>query len=94
VLDKRGVHGVGKEEAKMNIDDAHENLANAIVEQAVKDYRIAKKKGDSSKIASLRRFFRSEWFGVLTMVDPEWLISKLEREFKKRGAAHDKNRMV
>ena len=47
--------------------------------------KIAKKKGDSSKIASLRRFFRSEWFGVLTTVDPEWLISKLEREFKKGG---------
>jgi len=74
----------------MDIEQCYENLANAIVEQAVKDYRAAKRKyRNSAEIASLRRFFRSDWFRSLTNIDGEWLIRKLDEE-----AAHDKNRMV
>ena len=68
---------------------AYENLANAIVEQAVKDYRQARVKltKDAEDVMVLKirreteRFFRSAWFGQLTSIDGEWLLEKLEGEF-------------
>ena len=59
------------------MDTPYENLANAIVLQAVKDYRLH---DDEQELASIERFFRSGWFGVLTHIDPEMLISKLRKE--------------
>jgi hypothetical protein len=64
----------------MDNETAYENLANAIVLQAVKDYRAAKRTGNSGRIASIRRFFRSDWFGTLTDIDGEYLIRKLDKE--------------
>ena len=55
----------------------YEELANAIVLQAVKDYRLH---DDAPELASIERFFRSGWFGVLTQIDPEILITKLRKE--------------
>ena len=55
----------------------YENLANAIVLQAVKDYRLI---DDEAELAEIERFFRSDWFGVLTDVDPEYLIRNLRKE--------------
>jgi len=55
----------------------YEELANAIVLQAVKDYRLH---DNEKEIVSLERFFRSDWFGVLTSIDPEMLIAKLRKE--------------
>ena len=55
----------------------YENLANAIVLQAVKDYRLT---DDEAELAEIERFFRSDWFGVLTDVDPEWSSVKLTVE--------------
>ena len=68
---------------------AYENLANAIVEQAVKDYRQARVKltKDAEDVMVLKirreteRFFRSAWFGQLTQIDGEWLLRNLEGEF-------------
>jgi hypothetical protein len=45
--------------------------------QAVKDYRLH---DDGQELASIERFFRSGWFGVLTRIDPEMLIAKLRKE--------------
>ena len=67
----------------------YEILANAIVEQAVKDYRWARmvlgKEPLNIKAMAMRRdterFFRSAWFGELTSLDGEWLLEKLEGEF-------------
>ena len=58
----------------------YENLANAIVLQAVKDYRLT---DDEAELVEIERFFRSDWFGVLTDVDPEYLIRKLRKEKDK-----------
>ena len=58
----------------------YENLANAIVLQAVKDYRLT---DDEAELAEIERFFRSDWFGVLTDVDPEYLIRRLQKEKDK-----------
>ena len=55
----------------------YEELANAIVLQAVKDYRLH---DDEQELANIERFFRSGWFSVLTNVDPEILIAKLRKE--------------
>ena len=55
----------------------YEELANAIVLEAVKDYRLH---DDEQELASIERFFRSGWFNTLTSIDPEMLISKLRKE--------------
>ena len=59
------------------MDTPYENLANAIVLQAVKDYRLH---DDEKKLVSIERFFRSGWFNTLTSIDPEMLIAKLRKE--------------
>ena len=57
--------------------EPYENLANAIVLQAVKDYRLY---DDEQELTRIERFFRSDWFSVLTNVNPEILITKLRKE--------------
>lgn len=59
--------------------DPYQALANAIIEQAVKDYRMTE---DPDELAELEIFFRSPWYGVLTSLDPELLISRLRKEKK------------
>ena len=71
-----------------NTEDPYTGLVNAIILQAVKDYRDALKKlsrGRANKDAEIKKqeilnFFRSDWFGVLTEIDPEMLIRKLDEE--------------
>ena len=71
--------------------DPYQELANAIVMQAVKDYRIAllhsKKRPDNNgyqiEVASLERFFRSGWFGELTNLDAEYLIRRVNEEVQR-----------
>lgn len=55
----------------------YENLANAIILQAVKDYRLT---DDERELQEIERFFHSSWFGVLSKVDPEFLIKELRKE--------------
>ena len=70
--------------------DTYENLANAIVLQAVKDYRDAlkrlkKKPGNQAAMSDAmecERFFHSGWYKTLTSVDGEYLIQKLREEAK------------
>lgn len=65
-----------------------EELANAIVVQAVKDYRTALRgenvvhKSPISVIKDCEKFFRSDWYRVLTKVDGEMLIAKLREELR------------
>lgn len=70
-------------------ENPYEALANAIVLQAVNDYRTASKKvkkNPESKDAiqealSIEKFFRSPWYEALTTVDGEFLIRKIRAEF-------------
>jgi hypothetical protein len=55
----------------------YEDLANAIILQAAKDYRLT---DDEQQLQEIERFFRSGWFGVLSKVDPEFLIKELRKE--------------
>ena len=66
----------------------YENLANAIILQAVKDYRMALKslKANSrnrtvqTDKAEIELFFRSQWYSTLTDVNGEMLIRSLQKE--------------
>lgn len=66
----------------------YEDLANAIILQAAKDYRMALKSlkaNPRNRTAmadkdEIERFFRSGWFSVLTSVDGEMLIRSLQME--------------
>ncbi len=68
----------------------YENLANAIVVRAAKDYRAIlrylKKNPRNSTAAlekdSLEKFFRSEFYRNLTNVDGEMLLSRLRKEVR------------
>ena len=71
-----------------NYKEAFENLANAIILQAVKDYRRAlsgcqvDERDSKSVIEQCETFFRSEWFRGLTDVDGEYLIKTIRKEFE------------
>lgn len=68
--------------------DPYQNLANAIVLSAVKDWRAAVKKLKKrpkhelslQMKAECERFFLSEWFETLTSVDGEVILKKLKQE--------------
>ena len=68
--------------------DPYQNLANAIVAQAAQDYLSALKKlkkNPRNRLAmdeamQLEKFFHSGWYGVLTGVDPDYLIRKLREK--------------
>ena len=71
-------------------EDSYERLANAIILQAVTDYRTALKKirknpGNRDAIDEalrIERFFRSGWYSQLTSVDGEYLIRKLREDIR------------
>ena len=66
----------------------YEALGNAVVIQAVKDYREAEHKlsrGKKNTIAEstkqeCERFFQSPYFNVFTQLDGKALLSQLEKE--------------
>ena len=68
--------------------EPYQDLANAIILMAVKDYRDALKKlkkrpryGPAQDMKNeVERFFRSEWYRELTSVDGNVLIKKLQTE--------------
>ena len=68
--------------------DPFENLANAIILQAVVDYRHAVRRIRrdpenylaKDRIRDVERFFRSWWFAQLTNLDGELLLERLRKE--------------
>ena len=65
-----------------------QRLADEIIIRAVKDYRKALRtlkyhpENDTAcrSKREVEKFFNSQWFGVLTEIDPEVLISRLRKE--------------
>jgi len=53
-------------------------LADAIILKAVDDYR-----GHKELRGSIARFFKSDWFKVLTDIDGEHLLKKLKDELNQ-----------
>lgn len=72
-------------------EDPYERLANAIVLQAVSDYRTALKKIKAhpknrqaiDEALEIEKFFRSGWYQMITSVDGEFLIRKLQEEVRQ-----------
>lgn len=70
--------------------DCYQNLANAIVLQAVKDYKAVLRRlmrnpcnQDAQREKKrLERFFFSQWYGVLTDLDPHRLISGVMKKVR------------
>ena len=85
-------------------EDPYEQLANAIILQAVADYRVALKKIKAhpknreaiSEALEIEKFFRSGWYSILTDVDGEYLIRRLQDEIRQsesiRGKKNKSNR--
>ena len=75
--------------------EPYQALANAIVELAGKDYKKSLKRHyrfpDSedyaAEVKSLERFFRSGWYGMLTDLDAEYLMTGVRRMVCKEVAA-------
>lgn len=57
--------------------NVYEDLANAIILQAVKDYRRTNNK---RALEELEQFFLSDWFSVLTSIDGPRLLQELRKE--------------
>ncbi len=68
----------------MNEEGVFRNLANAIVVQAVEDWRkLCRKREPNDKFTGLRQFFRSDWCALLCgRVDPLLILNALEHERK------------
>ena len=72
--------------------EAYEKLANAVIVIACKDYRKVLKKlsrnpGNRDALVAkklIERFFQSGWFGMLTSIDPEMLIDRLQKEVRDK----------
>ncbi|HEY9059202.1 MAG TPA: hypothetical protein VIO64_01680 [Pseudobacteroides sp.] len=77
------------------MNDNYQNLANAIVLSAVNDYRkglqtltlYPKDRTAKYQIKQIEQFFRSEFYKLLTGIDGEMLIGKLNEEMKNKGVA-------
>lgn len=65
---------------KKDDDDPYRNLANAIVAVAADDYRNALQNNDDNLVKSLERFFYSDWYGLLTNLNPSILLELLHKE--------------
>lgn len=69
-------------------ENPYERLANAVVLQAVADYRTALRKVRKNPknrealdtALQIEKFFRSQWYQTLTSVDGEYLITQLRKE--------------
>ena len=72
--------------------EPYQDLANAIILMAVKDYRDALKKlkkrpfsGPAQDMKNeVERFFHSDWYRELTSVDGNVLIKKLQAEVSEQ----------
>ena len=79
-------------------EDPYERLANAVVLQAVSDYRVALKKIKAhpknreaiSEALEIEKFFRSGWYSILTDVDGEYLIRRLQDEIRQSESIRGK----
>ena len=79
-------------------EDPYERLANAIVLQAVSDYRVALKKIKAhpknreaiSEALEIEKFFRSGWYSQMTDVDGEYLIRRLQDEIRQSESIRGK----
>ena len=54
-------------------------LAEAIILQAIQDYRTCRSRGEQ---VSIERFFISGWFGALCDLDGEMILNRIKKDKK------------
>lgn len=72
----------------MDNKECFEDLANAIIVMAIRDYRVAKKvlkrhpKNDTAKkmVKEVEQFLLSAWYAQLTKVDGARLLKSLQQD--------------
>lgn len=77
-----GIYTEGRRQPISSIYRGYMALAEAIILQAVKDYRRALKAKNKDKIDEVEKFFRGRHFARLTELDPEMLIRALRNEIE------------
>ena len=83
------IQGVFLMDRGVEVDNSYyQDLANAIVERAVEDYRYVlsgytKKENAPLKEKEIESFFLGQWFVVLTNIDGKDLLKRLRREYGK-----------
>ena len=65
--------------------DPYQELANAIIVSASKDYMRAYKKYlrtglDYGKVMKEERFFFTDWFNILSDANPDYLVSAMRKK--------------
>lgn len=78
-----------------DIKTGYENLANAIVAQAVDDYRrLLRGKRVQNKVTKkdCEKFFLSQWFESLTQVDGKKILKRLQKEYENERKANTTDR--
>lgn len=81
---RRGVDSLGR----LCTDglDPFYNLANAIICVAAEDYAIALKSNNSLLKSDLEEFFMSDYYEVLTNLDPKMLMADIAKSQKAQIA--------
>ena len=71
----------------------YEDLANAIIVKAVRDYQHAlielhfnpESTGAKHTVKETERFFRSQWFATLTKADPDYIMKAAKQQIVDRN---------
>ena len=71
------------------MDRGYQDLANAIIELAVKDIR----KGNAHA-RSAKQFLKSEWYGMLSNVDGRMILGRLEQELAIKPKRNKKTEVL
>ncbi len=79
--------------------EAYENLANAIIQSAVGDYKRAlirqrhhpESQSARQDVERLERFFYSDWFEMLTNLHPSYLIRKMKETIEEKYGRSERN---
>lgn len=64
----------------INPDKAFNNLAIAITQQAIEDYKTAVKSKKKRRIAEIEKFFNSKWGGRVTYNNGKYILRKIKEE--------------
>ena len=63
------------------VENSFEALAEAIVKQAVSDYKNAQRSNNTSAMKEIEDFMRSDYFDLLINLDGDILIREMRRKF-------------
>jgi len=76
----------------IHAENPFEELAEAIVKQAVSDYMNAKKSNNLRAIKEIEDFMKSDYFDLLINLDGDILIRELRRKFGElKGLSEQSN---